>query len=467
MTLRLCVSYARIYTRDTLLYRVLVALCALVAAGQSASVCASVFQFISFDPTKPAESFDKHRSIILAIETCTVATTVISQAFFVARLFSLTRDCRIRVPSLLLWLASTAVLLVWAVWQTQKTTPMPTIRADRLGKVAIICSWLLFVAAAFVSVSSMYLLPRARPLEDGEQLSHTLPSRLFRLLCFSCETSFLLALLLLFNAICRCLALHFPSATLVAAFSFYLYPPLSAFSVLFALNQRPPPPLPPSLGSGLSCFSCSKAMGWTSGRGSSNPVDSKSGRPDMATTGAAVGTGGKAEISSATGRGSGEITYDPDDPQTWRGDAQRLYPSIRFETGADDVAPFSQDGSIGGRSTFSARSVRARSPARGEAGGGSAPRLGRRSTEETGVVSLASFGVTSGQVYDEGSVEDDPTVLSLDLNALRDVEARQWGPRGKREMVLQSDEPEEIYEDPDFLPHCPDSSCPSSPTFPV
>lgn len=273
------------------------------------------------------------------------------------------------------------------------------------------------------------------------------------------ECSGLLALDHTIGAVAHICSIVSTSATLTTTFFFFLFPAISVFSVIYSLNQRPPPPLPPSAllsGSKTHPFSAP----FMSPAQADDPRKSFNGGgasiPEIPSEMMSISSGwGGGGIGGPFGSAVGAaIIYDPDDPQTWRGDAQRQFPSIRFN---DDDGPqllalapvSSRTGTIGGRSIASSaggggggglgRAASFRSLVRG-GGTQSRPSLSRNGSGNDVIPRRPSFvssyrGGVGAPVaeYDEELIDAEPTVLSLDMTALQDVKAPSsaWGPPKK------------------------------------
>ncbi|GAA5928250.1 hypothetical protein JCM10213_005688 [Rhodosporidiobolus nylandii] len=378
MSLRLAVTYARIFTRDRPLYRFLVSFLAIVAGGHAATTTACLFNYMTPLGIRELRRHDIQTKVITSLLSFTVATQVVSHAFFLARLWSFTRSGIIRWASASLTLISTGFLVA----------------CTRIGNI-------------------------------------------YRFLCLLVETSSLTTLDYFVLALTRTLAIRYPNATLVATWTLFLFPGLSVFSVIFALNQRPPPPLSPSSGSG-GCSLSKASRRREAGMGGERSLDAVASHPAVVEMGeSGVRSGiieGRAStpVDAAAGEG-GTIIYDPDNPHTWRGDAQYMFPTIRLEAAeAEDTPPRT----AGERSNASGKSRMARAP----------------STRFGGATS--SMG---GAEYDEEAMAMDPTVVALNLDALNEVEATTstWGPRQR----LQDEAQEGLHSSaPSTSLSAPDSS---------
>ncbi|GAA5903706.1 hypothetical protein JCM6882_003392 [Rhodosporidiobolus microsporus] len=463
MTVRLAVTYARTFTRDPILYRVLVSLSA---------ICAYLFNFISMAVIDVSGEKGLQTDTYITGRTFTAAAMCVSEAFFIVRIFGVTRNIFTRAISIILWLSSTGVLVWWSVERTRNQRLRPTI-GERLGWAGIATECCLFITSSFIASVLLYKLPRVRPPEEAPK------NRRQKFLYWSTvfiESSGLLAFDHLISTVTRFLSLRYPGATITTNAFYYFFPSLAVFSVAFAINQRPPPPLPPPTQTG----SCSGKHG---GGTSFNPPAMGGGeefdeqpalreyqlQQQQRSLGLGAGSvAGEMARSSSTAPpafglsslGGGSIIYDPDDPQTWRGDAQRFYPSIvRFD---EDVELGAGGGGAGGEdfpltrmasrpgtvksSATSERSWRTNGgrPGFGAAGGASHDGAGG------GGRSFVSFGAGTGLgsvgrvEYDEELVDLEPTVLSLDLGALEAAAPSSWGPRARLK-----EEEEDALKDPD------------------
>ncbi|BGP15828.1 hypothetical protein JCM10213v2_003817 [Rhodosporidiobolus nylandii] len=433
MSLRLAVTYARIFTRDRPLYRFLVSFLAIVAGGHAATTTACLFNYMTPLGIRELRRHDIQTKVITSLLSFTVATQVVSHAFFLARLWSFTRSGIIRWASASLTLISTGFLVAWCVLRALEQQ-MHLTTAAISGTTGVVCGWLLVLSSTVVTGCSLYVLPRARPLEEEP---HTRIGNIYRFLCLLVETSSLTTLDYFVLALTRTLAIRYPNATLVATWTLFLFPGLSVFSVIFALNQRPPPPLSPSSGSG-GCSLSKASRRREAGMGGERSLDAVASHPAVVEMGeSGVRSGiieGRAStpVDAAAGEG-GTIIYDPDNPHTWRGDAQYMFPTIRLEAAeAEDTPPRT----AGERSNASGKSRMARAP----------------STRFGGATS--SMG---GAEYDEEAMAMDPTVVALNLDALNEVEATTstWGPRQR----LQDEAQEGLHSSaPSTSLSAPDSS---------
>lgn len=86
-TLRLTVSYARLFKRDRKLYRWLVSICAILASAHTATLSADIFNLIT-PSGRHAGSAREQTRIYIAGLTIIAATMCVSQGFFVARLWT-------------------------------------------------------------------------------------------------------------------------------------------------------------------------------------------------------------------------------------------------------------------------------------------------------------------------------------------------------------------------------------------
>ncbi|GAA6027456.1 hypothetical protein JCM8097_007871 [Rhodosporidiobolus ruineniae] len=482
MTLRLAVTYARLFIRDRSLYRMLVTLCALLASGHTATFCADAFFLVTpvhQGPDLHPSRHSRQTALHIITQTFTVAVMVTSQVFFLARLWSVTRNLLIRIATTLLLLAATVMLIYWSVEEVQLKSITP-VADGKFGYLGIAAGWLLTATAIFNTCCLYIILPKARPLENPPS---TRLGKLVSNVSLFIESSGLIALDHLLSSIIRLFALHFPTATHLVTFFWFLFPSISILSVLHAVNQRCPPPLPPrttvpncsisKMTNGLinavgldsteaahlapssHLLQPTPSLDLSSSKRAFLPVASNpSGLAELAYPAASNASAFGVALATGAGMG-GTIIYDPDDPQTWRGDAQRMFPSIRFdepspgEVGDEELAL----GPVGSRPGSAAGSAGGAGGAGGgAAGGGRRPSMrslapstsnstslgGRptfvrtRSTDTAGRRSLTpSYGRAGGGVYeyDEEAIEAEPTVLSLNLDAFSTVKAPAWGPK--------------------------------------
>ncbi|GAA6012871.1 hypothetical protein JCM10207_008361 [Rhodosporidiobolus poonsookiae] len=439
MTLRMAVTYARRFISDSRLNRFLVVACAILATAHTSSVSANLFISLTAVLEPQHDLGGELIKVQICGRTWVVLMTIVAEGTFVARLWSTTRNLVVRGVSLVIWLAATALLVAWFATETGKFKLAPLI-AGKVAAFGISAIWLFFILSAFLSINLMRNLQEVRPPEEEA----TTPfAKLFQRLCLFIETAGLLALDLFLAAVLYAASLASVSCHLAFLFFYFLFPSIAVFSVIFALNQRPPPPLPPS----GSFITTSKARNVVFERSNSAPEE-------------------MAAVSIPGGAPTGTIIFDPDDPQTWRGDAARLFPSLRIDPEHSLSQVGSRTGTLGARSIRSASgipqapsmlslpSVAAAGTRRGSKVSFSGVERARTIDEaERGVGSFgggSSFG--RFEEYDEEIVEMEPTVLSLNLDALRDVNAANWGPKEKAEREQQ----------PDSAPTTPSTSSPVS-----
>ncbi|GAA5875541.1 hypothetical protein JCM8547_007577 [Rhodosporidiobolus lusitaniae] len=436
LTLRLSVTYGRLFQRDRRVFRILVSICAVLAAGHVAITAANLFNLVTPAGSFGAGSEREQTRIFVTNEVFTAAIMVVSQVFFVVRLWLVTFNWFMRIGSVFLWISATTLLIYWTVGESLDYGLGGKVHGT-LGTVGIVTRAMITLCAAFVAVSLLYILPRVRPHEEPEGPS-TRASRLYQKAILFVECSGLLAFHHLGGFIAHVCALYYLNATLTGTWFWFVFPQVAVFSVVFAVNQRPPPPLPPSSRFGTT----SKANG--TGVFHTAPLDeNRSFAADASNPGGGADVMVTSSfIGGAGGAGGGTVIFDPDDPQTWRGDAQRMYPSIRFgdSIGAEEEGQSSLVlGTVPSRPGMSARSMSQRSIGGRSVNslvrsGGVGIGLTSRSTDGRGgggVPSFLSFGGSAGKVeYDEELVDQEPTVMTLNLDALRDVKptTAAWGP---------------------------------------
>ncbi|GAA5825671.1 hypothetical protein JCM11251_000331 [Rhodosporidiobolus azoricus] len=484
MSARLAVTYRRTFTRDPVYYRILVALCLALSAGHTAAICAYLFNFISMDVIDISGDRALQTNTYITGRTFTAASMCVAEAFFIVRLFTVTRSILVRWSAIVFWLGSTGVMIWWSVERTKNQRLYPVVRS-KLGIAGLLTECLLLLTSALVAFVIMRQLPRVRP---PEELPKTRRQKFLYYATLFIESSGLLTFDHLISTVSRFFALGFPTATIITNYFYYLFPSISVFSVAFAINQRPPPPLPPPGSTGLSA---SKMGGTTSFNppavGGGEDFESlqlhelqqqqqQQHRSFLAATARAGGTEMLATASAATcGLGcsaaaGGTIIYDPDDPQTWRGDAQRVFPAadVQFDefelasltggaaggaggVGGGDEFPLtrmpSRPGTVSGKSLLSSapsikssRGTHAGRPGFGSAGGDSRDGFAGRS-----FIGSATVSAGGGRAeYDEELVDMDATVVSLDLGALATVReaSSSWGP-----ATRVKEEEEERLED--------------------
>lgn len=259
--------------------------------------------------------------------------------------------------------------------------------------------------------------------------------------CLYIESSGLVDIVFLAVGIAQALRNVSEAARLVGFFAFLSSPLVSAYSVMFALTQRPPSPVTPrpskSSSSGEKHFGGSdlhslQRFRSTLGCTSRSIADAAAVAP---TPPEIIRSAHESVVPESTPY----IALDPDDPQTWRGDAVRLFPSLRFDPAHSLSAAVSRpetahnlrEPASGTRFVRSA-SLDARSldwsrrgslvPMLGSVGRASS--MGQVPTRET---------AGREPQYNEAVIDRDETVAALNLDAFNVCEAHPWGPRASKD----------------------------------
>ncbi|GJN89136.1 hypothetical protein Rhopal_002110-T1 [Rhodotorula paludigena] len=329
MSLRLCVTYARKYRRDRWPSRLLVPLLAVLATGSVATQVAALFQVLTAAVKGGGYAAVGRPGIDATGQACATINLIVAQLFFITRLWPFAKSWLIRVPVLLLWVASSVLSLVWDIRVTSITLGNPLIDgSDRAWGLS--SSWIVVASSGLVTSLLWHHLRQMRHAQIASR--HGL-KRVGMYICLYIEASGLVDIVFLAVGIAQALRNVSEAARLVGFFAFLSSPLVSTYSVMFALTQRPPSPVTPrpdkSSSSGEKHFGGSdlhslqrfrSTLGCTS-RSNADAAGVEPTPPEFT----------RSPHESVVPESTPYITLDPDDPQTWRGDAVRLFPSLRFD----------------------------------------------------------------------------------------------------------------------------------------